>query len=90
MGNEIFVFSLIGCGHCKTLKERFDELSIAYTDLEINSNREIWEQVVSQTGHNILPTVFIKKEGTDDGVVFIPNRDYNSVDELIENIKIYL
>jgi glutaredoxin len=89
MNNQIFVFSLNGCGHCKTLKEELKKLEIPFTDLEINSHREIWDQVVKQTGLNILPTVFIKKGDTDDGPVFVPSRDFKSQEELIELIKIY-
>lgn len=90
MDNQIFIFSLTGCGHCRTLKEKLNELSIPFTDLEINSYREIWDQVVKQTGLNILPTVFIKKGNTDDGPVFVPSRDFTSQEELLEKIKIYL
>ena len=90
MDNQIFVFSMNGCGHCKTLKEKFNELSIPFTDLEINSNREIWDQVVKQTGLNILPTVFIKKGQTDDGPFFVPSRYFKSKEQLLEKIKIYL
>ena len=90
MDNQIFIFSLLGCGHCRTLKEKLNELGIPFTDLEINSNREIWDQVVKQTGLNVLPTVFIKKGETDDGPVFVPSRDFESQEELIEKIKIYL
>jgi glutaredoxin len=90
MENQIFIFSLSSCGHCKTLKEKLNELLIPYTDLEINSHIEIWDQVVKQTGFNILPTVFIKKGETDDGPVFIPSRDFTSQEELLEKIKMYL
>jgi glutaredoxin len=90
MDNQIFIFSLLGCGHCRTLKEKLNELEIPFTDLEINSNREIWDQVVKQTGLNVLPTVFIKKGETDDGPVFVPSRDFKSQEELLEKIKNYL
>ena len=90
MDNQIFIFSLLGCGHCRTLKEKLNELGIPFTDLEINSNREIWDQVVKQTGLNVLPTVFIKKGETDDGPVFVPSRDFKNQEELLEKIKIYL
>ena len=90
MDNEIFVFSLNGCSYCKTLKEKLIEENIPYTELEINTHREIWEQVVKQTNMNILPTVFVRKGDTDDGPVFVPNRDYSSVEELVEKLKIYV
>jgi glutaredoxin len=90
MDNQIFVFSIGGCKHCKTLKEKLNELEISFTELEINSHREIWDQVVKQTGLNILPTVFIKKGNTDDGPVFVPTRDFTNQEDLIEKIKNYL
>lgn len=90
MGNQIFIFSLRGCGHCKTLKEKLNEESILFTELEINSNREIWDQVVKQTGLNILPTVFIKKGDSDDGPVFVPTRDFSSTEEIVEKLKNYV
>lgn len=88
--NEIIVFTLNGCGHCVTLKEVLNKNQVPYTELEINVNRAIWNQVVLQTGKNILPTVFIKKEDTDDGPVFVPGRDFEGPEELYEKIKIYL
>jgi glutaredoxin len=43
MDNQIFVFSIGVCGHCKSLKEKLNELEIPFTELEINANREIWD-----------------------------------------------
>ena len=88
--NEIIVFTLRGCGHCVLLKDHLNLKTVPFTELEINSNRTIWDQVVSQTGENVLPTVFVKKEGTDDGPVFVPGRDFKGPEELYEKIKIYL
>jgi hypothetical protein len=59
-------------------------------DIEITDNEEIWNQVVTQTGHNLIPTVFIQKEDSDDGPVYVPGRDYQSEDEIVEKIKEYL
>jgi hypothetical protein len=72
------------------LKDKLIELSIPHVELEINSHKEIWDQVVQQTGHNVLPTIFVRKEGTDDGPVFVPNIDFKDLDEIIEKLKIYL
>jgi len=87
MSNKILVFTMDGCGHCKSLKNRLEENSIPYMDIEITDNQHIWNQVVEQTGHSLLPTIFIKKEDSDDGPVFIPGRDYQSEDEIVKIIK---
>lgn len=83
----IIIFTLNGCTHCKSLKKRLDEVSINYFEIEITKNQEIWNKVVEQTGHNVLPTVFIKSENSDDGPVYVPGRDYMSEDEIVEIIK---
>ena len=90
MSNIIVIFTLDGCSHCDSLKKRLKGLSIPYMDIEITDNEEIWNQVVTQTGHNLIPTVFIQKEDSDDGPVYVPGRDYQSEDEIVEKIKEYL
>ena len=88
--NTIIIFTLNGCGHCKILKKKLDKLSILYTDIEVTENETIWKQVVEQTGHNSLPTVFVGLNGEDEGPIFVPERDYQSQEDLIEKIKIYV
>ena len=90
MMNSIIVFTLNGCGHCKLLKKRLGNLSIPYVEIEVSENETIWKQVVEQTGHDVLPTVFIKKNNDDDGFVYVPGRDYQNEDEIIEIIKTYI
>ena len=88
--NDIFVFTMNGCNHCISLKEYLKTKGVKFSELEINSNREVWSQVVSQTGENILPTVYVRKNGTDGGPVFIPGKDFKSPEELYEIIRIYI
>ena len=90
MSNRIIVFTLNGCGHCVELKNMLDEQTIPFTEIEISQNQQIWDQVVSQTGHNSLPTVFVSMDGGEDGPVFIPERDFKDKNELIEKIKLYI
>jgi glutaredoxin len=90
MANKIIVFTLNGCGHCVELKQKLNEESITYTEIEISNNKNIWDQVVNQTGHNSLPTVFISMEEGDNGPVFVAGRDFQGKDEIVKTIKTYL
>lgn len=90
MRNTIIVFTLRGCFHCKLLKSKLNQENIGFTEIEVSDNQKIWDQVVEQTGHNVLPTVFVKKEDSDDGPVFVPNRDFKNQDDLVEKLKNYL
>ena len=90
MSSEVIVFTLNGCVHCVNLKEKLDEVSIPFTEIEITNNQKLWDTVVEQTGHNVLPTLFIKKNNTDVGPVFIPGKDFENVDDIIPKIKNHL
>lgn len=90
MANKIIVFTLDGCGHCKQLKEKMVNNSIPFTEIPIEENKEIWNQVVNQTGDNALPTVFISVDETDEGPVFVAGRDFTDKDIFIETLKTYV
>jgi len=84
---KILVFTLNGCVHCQELKEKLTELSIPFDDVEITLNRKLWDYVISQTGYDLLPTVFIKDGDDSSGLIYTPGRDFQSNDEIIEIIK---
>jgi glutaredoxin len=84
---KILVFTLNGCVHCQELKEKLTELSIPFDDVEITLNRKLWDYVISQTGYDLLPTVFIKDGNDGSGLIYTPGRDFQSNDEIIKIIK---
>lgn len=86
---EIMIFSLNTCNHCVQLKNELKNKNYPFTEIEITSNEDLWDQVVNQTNDNIVPTVFIRKNNTDEGIIYIPGKDFNSPEELIEKIKKY-
>ena len=88
--NNIIVFTLDGCHHCKELKKKLIAEKIEFQEIEVTMNNQIWDEVVKQTGHNALPTVYISLDMGDEGPVFVPERDYESHEDLIEKIKNYV
>jgi glutaredoxin len=90
METNIILFTMDGCGHCYDLKNKLNEEQILFNEIEINKNKHIWDQVVDQTGHNVVPTLFLRIENTDDGEVFIPGKDFNNRDEAVEIVKKYI
>jgi glutaredoxin len=87
MSNTVILFTLDNCIHCKSLKKRLRIESIPYTEIEITNNEKIWNEVVNQTGHNSLPTVYIKKENSDTGPVYVAGVDFMNDEEGINIIK---
>jgi len=86
---KVFIFTLNGCIHCSSLKNRLDRISIPYIDLEITDNKDLWDEVVKQIKHEFLPTTFITPEGSDTGDIYIPSIDYETEDEIVDIISIY-
>jgi len=84
---NVLIFTINGCSHCRELKTKLNEQSIPFKDIEITLNRSLWKQVVEQTGFDILPTVFIQNENDGGGTVYIPGRDFQTNDEMVEIIK---
>ena len=85
--NQLIVFTLDGCSHCVDLKKKLNKNKLEFREIEIGANKNIWDKVVEQTGHNSLPTVYIQLNGGEEGLIFVPERDYKDHDELIEQIK---
>lgn len=90
MSVKIVVFTLIGCSHCTNLKSKLKDENIPYTEIEITNNQEIWDNVVEQTGHDALPTIFIDIPDEDVGPAFIAGVDFDNPEDIIPKIKNYL
>jgi glutaredoxin len=83
----IYVFTTIGCAHCKELKKKLIDESIPFCDIEITKNEELWKNMISQTGYDILPTIYIRTDNDDSGIAYIPDKDFKNINEIIEIIK---
>ena len=44
-------------------------------------------QVINQTGHNVVPSVFISSDETENGPIYIPGKDFEDEDGIVEIIK---
>lgn len=89
MKYELTLFTMPFCSYCNGLKKRLDELNISYLDFDVIENREDWLKIVDKIGIDILPTSYIKVSGQNDGRFYIPGKDYQTEDEIVEIIKTY-
>ncbi len=90
MANKIIIFTLDNCIHCKSLKKRLKNDSVSFVDVDIDSNQELWDDVVNQTGHNVVPSVYIQKDEMDDGPIYIPGKDFEDEETIVNIIKTYI
>ena len=83
----VCLFTMLGCPHCKQLKERLQKEGIEYVEYPIEDNQALWIQIVSELKHELLPTVFLKNDQNSSGIVLMPNITVQSEDEMIRKIK---
>jgi len=87
MPNTIVIFTLDNCIHCTSLKKRLKKEKIPYVDIDIDSNQNIWNQVINQTGHNVVPSVFVKSDDIEEGPIYVPGKDFEDENTIVEIIK---
>lgn len=86
MKKRIILFTLDGCYYCQSLKDKLNELSIPFDEFEINQHPHIWNNLVKEIKHEILPTIIISDVDVNNAMAYIPTIDYQSEEEIVEII----
>ena len=69
------------CEYCKSIKKELDKNNIKYTEVLTHEHQEEWNKVMSLTNMPTTPTIYYKNS------YFIPGRDFNSPQNLINILK---
>ena len=69
------------CGYCKTIKEELKENNIEFETRLTNEWQEEWNKIIKLTNLPTTPTIYYKD------FYFIPGRDFNSPQNLINILK---
>ena len=81
--DKIIIYSNETCPYCKQVKERLDKEKIKYTNKFTSKNQEEWGEVVDLLGMAQVPVVCYENN------YFVPARDFNNEDHLVQIIKNY-
>ena len=89
---KLYVFTLKTCQRCLTLKNRLNEEGISYQEIDTIENNILWSQVVEQTKVTVVPTLFVADQNDEDteGYVYVPGKDFDTDDDLIQKLKLVL
>jgi glutaredoxin len=90
MDKVAIVFTMKGCPHCVILKEMLKESEIEYVDRDIDEYEEEYNLFVEATGSDYVPAFMLienPESETPATGLFIPERDFNDVDEAKNIIK---
>lgn len=78
-----------GCPYCVQLKDKLIEQNLEFIERDIDENADEYELFVEVTQSEFVPAFMIIE---DDGIkpkskLFVPDRDFNTLDEGVEIIK---
>lgn len=80
---KIYVLTTYGCEYCEDLINKLTNLNVQFNDIKIDDYPDIWINMVLETKSDAIPVLIINKEGTE-AIIYIPVRDFNTIDELVE------
>ena len=81
MAKKATIYTSKNCGYCTTIKEKFNEKEVKFTEKEISEHNGEWNEVSRLTGLPTTPTIEFNNN------YYIPGRDFNSPDQIVDYIK---
>ena len=81
MAKKVTIYISKNCGYCTTIKEKFDEKEVKFTEKEISEHNGEWNEVSRLTGLPTTPTIEFNNN------YYIPGRDFQNPDQIINYIK---
>ena len=80
---ELKVYSQKSCKYCDNIKKALKEDKIEFTSIEIDDNRDEWNELTRIVGMGMTPTITFGDE------IWVPSRDFRGPEELITRIKYF-
>ena len=80
---ELKVYSQKHCKYCDNIKKSLEENKIEFEMIEIDDNREEWNEITRIIGIGMTPTIKFKDE------IWVPSRDFRGPEELIKRLEYY-
>lgn len=85
----VVVFTMDGCPFCDMMKNQLVESNVDFISRDIDEHRDEYDLFVEATGSEYVPAFMIIENMNDtvSSTAFVPERDYNTIEEGVEIIK---
>ena len=81
--DKIEIYTNNTCGYCKQLKEKYKEINIKFEEKSKSYFNDEYQEIVNLTGIPTVPTIKY------NGEYFIPGRDYQNPQQLINLLETF-
>lgn len=81
---EIKIFTMKGCPHCVTLKNKLQDENIEYTEYDIDKYSEMYDKFSKIVGNEYLPAILVGK------TAYVPEKSFKTIDQAVGLIKDHL
>jgi len=78
---KVKVYSQKNCKYCDNIKETLKENEVDFENIEIDDNRDEWNEITRILGLGMTPTIGFNDE------YWVPGRDFRGPDELIKRME---
>lgn len=80
---KLKVYSQENCKYCENIKKVLEENKFEFEMVEIDNNRDEWNELTRIIGMGMTPTIKFGEE------VWVPSRDFRGPEELINRLKYF-
>lgn len=86
----LIIYTMKGCTFCGTFKKRIDEEGINFIERDIDKFENEYNLFKKIVKNSLVPAFLIVNDKMNDIHAFAPQRDYNTIEEAVEIIKLNL
>lgn len=93
MDKKIVMFTMDGCPFCKEAKKKLKNSGIDFYERDIHKFKHEYQLFVNETKNEYVPAfVFLEYEDMEniDSTLLAPDRDFNTIDEVISKAEKFL
>jgi len=87
MSKKLVVYSMKGCIHCESFKQKLKENKIKFINRDIEKYEEEYNLFVEITQNDFVPAFMIVETTDESAELFAPDRDFQEISEAVEIVK---
>lgn len=84
--NNVIIYTTEMCPYCQQAKQLLEAKGVTYTEVRVDNDRALQEQMIARSGRRTVPQIFINDQsigGFDDIVAL---EEEGRLDDLLEEI----